>query len=229
MPPAADYYDATMGTGLVLTHVLVAALSAGSGGQPGAAGQPGATGQAGATGQPGAAGQRAAQERPPDFRVQIEAVADFAIRAQAYSDLRRKLERGLPALHVTEDAAALLDRERALRDRIRAARAHEKQGSIFTPEVSGVFKEKLQIHRNPATCAALLDENPGAIDVGVNDKYPEHQPMSTMPANVLAELPRLPEDMEYRFLGRDLILVDTRARLVVDRMPLATLCSNDVK
>jgi hypothetical protein len=198
-----------MGTGLLITRVLVAAVAAAGGGQP------------------GAAGHQAAQGRPPDFRVQIEAVADFAIRTQAYSDLRRELERGLPALRVTDDAAELLNRERALRDRIRAARAREKQGSIFTPAVSGVFKEKLQIHKNPATCAALLDENPGAIDVGVNDKYPEHKPMSTMPANVLAELPRLPEDIEYRFLGRDLILVDTRARLVVDRMPLATLCSNE--
>jgi hypothetical protein len=173
-----------------------------------------------------AQGQPAAQERPPDFRVQIfgEVLADFTVRTRAYSDLRRDLERGLPALPATHDAAALLNRERALRDRMRAARAREKQGSIFTPPVSRAFKEKLQVHRSGTTCEALLDDNPGSIDLRVNEKYPEHKPMSTMPANVLAELPRLPDDMEYRFAGRDLILVDTRARLVVDRMPAAILC-----
>jgi len=37
-------------------------------------------------------------------------------------------------------------------------------------------------------------------------------------------LPRLAEDIEYRLLGDNLILLDTRARLVVDRMPSAILC-----
>jgi hypothetical protein len=167
------------------------------------------------------------QERQPDFRVQIwgDLVADFTIRIQAYSDLRKELERGLPALRVTDDAAELLNREHALAERIRAARSRAKQGDIFTPAVSAAFKEKLQGQTNPAMCAALADDNPGPLEIRTNGTYPEHKPMSTMSAGVLAALPRLAEDIEYRFVGRDLILVDTRARLVVDRMPLAILCS----
>jgi hypothetical protein len=167
------------------------------------------------------------QERPPDFRVQVwgDAVADFTIRVRAYSDLRANIERGLPALRVTADSKELLDREHALADRIRAARDRAKQGDIFTPSVSAAFKEKLQGRTNPVTCAALADDNPGALEIRPNSTYPEHKPMSTMPADVLAVLPRLADDVEYRFAGRDLILVDTRARLVVDRMPLAIFCS----
>jgi hypothetical protein len=47
-----------------------------------------------------------------------------------------------------------------------------------------------------------------------------------MPPNVLAALPALPEDIEYRFAGRQLFLFDTRAGIVIDRMPSATLCRN---
>ena len=168
-----------------------------------------------------------AQKRPPDFKVQIwgDAIADFVIRVQAYSDLRKGLERGLPVLRVTDDARELLTREHALAERIRAARSRARQGDILTPGVSEAFKEMLRLQASPSTCAALGDDNPGALEVGTNDRYPEHKPMSTMPANVLAALPRLAEDVEYRLLGRDLILVDTRARLVLDRMPLAILCS----
>ena len=44
-----------------------------------------------------------------------------------------------------------------------------------------------------------------------------------MPPNVLAALPRLPDDIEYRFMGRDLILLDTRANVIIDRVPDALL------
>jgi hypothetical protein len=42
-----------------------------------------------------------------------------------------------------------------------------------------------------------------------------------MPPNVLAALPKLPADLEYRFLGRHLVLVDTRASVIIDRIPYA--------
>jgi hypothetical protein len=168
-----------------------------------------------------------AQERPPDFRVQIwgDAAADFNFRVQAYRDLRAELERGLPPLRMTSDGKELLDREHALADRIRRARADARQGDIFTPSISQAFKERMQPRLNPDTCAALADDNPGTLKIRPNGKYPEHQPMSTMSADVLAVLPRLADDVEYRFLGGDLILVDLRSRLVVDRLPLAIACA----
>jgi hypothetical protein len=45
-----------------------------------------------------------------------------------------------------------------------------------------------------------------------------------VPVNILARLPRLPDDIEYRFLGRDLILLDARARVILDRIPSAIPC-----
>jgi hypothetical protein len=37
-----------------------------------------------------------------------------------------------------------------------------------------------------------------------------------MPPQILAALPKLPEDLEYRFIGDRLILLDAHANLVVD-------------
>lgn len=46
--------------------------------------------------------------------------------------------------------------------------------------------------------------------------YPENEPLSTVPPNVLMTLPMLPEDMEYRFVGKHMILRDARANLIID-------------
>jgi hypothetical protein len=37
----------------------------------------------------------------------------------------------------------------------------------------------------------------------------------------LAALPKLPKELEYRFLGRDLVLWDLHAGLIVDFIPRA--------
>jgi hypothetical protein len=53
----------------------------------------------------------------------------------------------------------------------------------------------------------------------VNAKYPEGAALPTVPANLLATLPQLPEDLEYRIVGKDLILRDVHANVVVDFIP----------
>ena len=167
------------------------------------------------------------QDRPPpDFKVQIvgEVSVEFGQRIRSYADLRSELERDLPPLRSTDDAAAIIRRERELARRLRAARAKAREGDIFTPAVSIEFRKALQTQTNAETCQALFDDNPGALAVRINGTYPEHKPLSTMAPNVLEVLPRLPADVEYRFLGRHLVLVDTRAQLLVDRMTSAIQC-----
>jgi hypothetical protein len=165
-------------------------------------------------------------QRAPDFKVQIwgEVSIEFRERLDAYAELRRKLERGLPPLRVTDDARELVERVRKLGERIRAARRSAKEGDVLTPAVSAAFRKALAAETNATTCAALLDENPGKMGLHINDTYPTHEPFSTMPPNVLAALPRMPEDIEYRLEGHDLLLLDMRARLVIDRMTFAVRC-----
>jgi hypothetical protein len=84
-----------------------------------------------------------------------------------------------------------------------------------------VFRNALLLEVDAKTWASIMDDNPGAFSVRINGTYPDKKPLSTVPANVLAVLPRLPNDVQYRFLGRHLVLFDTRARVILDGIPYA--------
>jgi hypothetical protein len=49
----------------------------------------------------------------------------------------------------------------------------------------------------------------------VNERWPGTA-LTTMPPDLLAILPPLPRELEYRFVHRDLVLWDVRADLIVD-------------
>jgi hypothetical protein len=168
------------------------------------------------------------QPKTPDFSVQIwgDIAEDFSARVWSYFALRRELEHGLPALIVTEDPAYIRRAELALAKKIRVARARAKQGDIFTPAISVEFKKILLHTMGAGTWAAIMDDNPGMFSTRINGTYSKKRPLSTVPPNVLAVLPSLPADIQYRFVGRHLILHDTRANVILDRMPDAIPCAH---
>jgi hypothetical protein len=53
----------------------------------------------------------------------------------------------------------------------------------------------------------------------VNQPYPDGLPLQSMPPSVLMNLPKLPPELEYRAVGRELVLRDIAANLVVDIIP----------
>jgi len=168
-------------------------------------------------------------DRPdnPVFKVQAWGFisADFSERVSNYVELRTSLEKGLPVLTVTDDPGEIWRAQRALAKAIRVARAGARQGDIFTSTISAELRDVLLVETNPATMAIIMDENPGDLSRRINRAYPTGQPFASMPAGMLAVLPRLPDDLQYRFLGRALILIDTRTNLIVDRMPCAIGCA----
>jgi len=152
-------------------------------------------------------------------------VAEFSARISAYAELRRTLEEGLPGLVVTANNNEIRRAEEALARRIRLARERAKQGDIFTPAINSAFKQLLMGVTKPGICAAILEDNPGSIPFRPNAPYPRDSSLSTVPPSVLGVLPTLPDDVQYRFLDRDLILYDTRANMMLDRIPSAIRCS----
>jgi hypothetical protein len=159
------------------------------------------------------------------FRIQVwgDLETDFGSLISSYYKLRGRLEKGLPALTVTDRPAEIGAAQLALATRIRAARTGE--GEIFTAAISGSFKEMLILEVDEGTMAAVMDDNPGEFAHQINGTYPDAMPFATMPVNLLAALPRLPADLEYRFTGHHLILVDTRANVILDRISCAIECS----
>ena len=162
----------------------------------------------------------------PDFQVQIwgDSAQTFIARMNAYAELRAKLEKGLKALAVTTKPVEILNAETALAERIRVARAKAKRGDIFSRSVRRGFRAALLAETDAGTCAAIRDDNPGDFDFRINGTYPKREPVSTVPPNLLAALPELPPDVHYRFLGRDLVLHDTRANIILDDIPEAIRC-----
>jgi hypothetical protein len=171
----------------------------------------------------------ATRDRPenPVFRVQAwgAIAADFSERVSNYVELRSRLEKGLPDLTVTDDPGEIWLAQRALANRVRAARADARPGDIFTATISAEFRNVLLVETNPGTMAAIMDDNPGDVSRRINRAYPAGKPRASMPAGMLAVLPGLPDDFQYRFLGRALVLIDTRTNLIVDRMPCAIGCA----
>jgi hypothetical protein len=157
------------------------------------------------------------------------AVKDFVERVQNYWNLHKKIEGTVPPINKKKepDPAVIVDHERKLAAGIRAARPKAAEGDIFTPPVQKVLIETIKQELSSgtgATARAMIlgegnpknPESAAKVDLVVNGIYPSSAPLSTVPPSVLLKLPKLPDGMEYRFVGRHLILYDSKANLIVD-------------
>jgi hypothetical protein len=64
------------------------------------------------------------------------------------------------------------------------------------------------------------DDEGGWPPLTVNGAFPWLAGNAMWPF-MIETLPALPAELEYRFVGRDLVLLDVRAELVVDILPAA--------
>ena len=151
------------------------------------------------------------------------ALATMNDRLKDYVAVHKKVEEELPKLPTDASPEQIDKHQRGFEARLRAARASAKQGDIFTPEAQAVIKRLLAaVFDGPEgkqLLSSILDENPAGMKLTVNMRYPDSVPVSTMPPEVLQTLPKLSEDMEYRFIGRHLILLDAHSHVVADYIP----------
>ena len=174
-----------------------------------------------------------AQPPPPqptmpavEFTVEVlgTTLGEFTEKMDAYAALRQALQQGLPPLALTDQPSEIQRAERLLAQRIREARARAGRGDIFTESIRRAFRQLLRPVTNAATCQLIRVDNPGEFEYRLNSEYPKDAPLSTVPASMLNVMPRLPEDVFYRFLDRDLILHDSRANIILDRIDNAIRC-----
>jgi hypothetical protein len=179
-----------------------------------------ATACAGQSG-PTSVSQRAGAEKAsPQVNAHAQVLQEFKQRVEAYVQMRNKADDGVPKQKQTNEPADIKNAQDGLAKRIMSARAGAKRGEIFTPEIATHFRRLVRPEVKDADTKQLIqDDNPGAIPFKVNGPYPSDAPLSTVPPNVLASLPELPMEIEYRFIGKHLILRDARANIVIDYMP----------
>jgi len=154
---------------------------------------------------------------------ETQAVADFEKRVNDYAALRNKLEGELEPLGEESKPEEIELHRESLRALIKKSRATAKPGEFFTPEMLALVKRLCATtvaREGQQVESTIMDENPGKLpNVGVNDRYPDGIPVTTMPVQLLETLPKLPEYVEYRFLGKRLVLVDAGAGIVLDITP----------
>jgi hypothetical protein len=173
---------------------------------------------------PGLAGQaRAPQASEEEARV----FKIFTARVQQYVKLQKDVEASLPALKPANEGARIAEHQHALARRIAQARRGAHQGDIFTGEVTRQFRRIIRgvFQGSEARLArrTIRQDDPSKVIVRlhVNDIYPENIPLTTTPPTLLSKLPQLPQELAYRIVGRDLMLKDTTAGLIVDLIPNA--------
>jgi hypothetical protein len=146
-----------------------------------------------------------------------DADAAFNRAVASYVALHRSSTVGLSA--TSDDLIATQNRAVLLAKRIQGARQNARAGDILGPaagRIRTMVATEIAGRNGPAILSSIEQSNVHGARVRINHRYPPGLPRVTMPAPILAQLPVVPEELEYRFLGRSLMLVDTRAELIVD-------------
>ena len=147
-----------------------------------------------------------------------QAMVEFKRRVDGYLELRKAVTQKYPEVKETGNPAKIHEREVNLGKGIAMARANAKAGDLFGP----VSRQLLTIvendwnSRSPADQKAILSELPRGLMLKVNQPYPSNIPLASVPSKLLAQLPMLPEELEYRLVDRRLLLRDRDANVIVD-------------
>jgi hypothetical protein len=140
---------------------------------------------------------------------------EFNARVQEYIETHRRLAAGIEQ-PLCADPEELYRQADALASAIREARPLAKEGDIFTPGVAMTFRGRIAalVSRFKIDVGAIEAQTEGELDVQVHNTLPPY--FDPALAIIVRNLPALPPELEYRFVGRQLVLIDLGANLVVD-------------
>jgi hypothetical protein len=150
------------------------------------------------------------------------AIARFTKVVNKYVELHRLVENPMSPRTMSSDPEQIARASDRLAAAIREARPTAGPGRLFTPQVADFFRRRIATAVRDVECdvANWLDEMeeaslPGVSSPVANGSFPWGFGDVAWPS-VLWRLPLLPEELEYRFAGRDIVILDVHANLVVD-------------
>ena len=167
------------------------------------------------------AGPLAAQTQKPAIQSdeQTAALKDFEKRLNGYVALRAKLAKALKPLSPTVSASDLAARQESLAAALRTSRKMAKQGDLIPTPVASqlrtVVKADFQ-QRKPDARQAAFSEVADAGTPIINRTDPAKAALPTVPPLLLAKLPVLPDNLQYRFIDRHLVILDGDTQLIID-------------
>jgi hypothetical protein len=155
--------------------------------------------------------------------VEGAAINQFDAAIAKYLALRKKLLGEVPGPVPESMAPKLTQASDALAAAIQRARPNARPGDLFVPPVTTVIKRRVvdvvQKDNLGPILATIDDEEAGPKEPSIHMRFPAASPMATMPPSLLAVLPKLPKELEYRIIGSYLILRDVDAALILDVIP----------
>ena len=153
------------------------------------------------------------------------AAENFDKQIKSYVQLRNKVRENAPKLSKDSTPEQIHAYRTALEESVRNARSGAKRGEFFRPDIAEYIRRTLKTEFQAKDRRELRDtifetELQGVV-LRVNYPYAQSAEFSEMPATLLAKLPQLPKDLRYRFVGRNMLLVDRESNLIIDYMPEA--------
>jgi hypothetical protein len=151
-----------------------------------------------------------------------QTVAAFDERVKAYVKMREGLEEKLPKLSKDAKPEEIEAHKKIFQKLVQGARAGAKQGDVFTADsgayIRKVIKTELDSQEKKEVRQTVLEAENKAVPIRVNYTYPESEELVEMPPTLLLKLPQLPKQVKFRFVRRNLLLVDRENGLIIDYM-----------
>lgn len=156
---------------------------------------------------------------------EVAALAQFDAAIAKYMALRQRLRNELAGPVPNSTAPELTRASDNIAAAIQRARAGARQGNIFSAPVTMVVKRWVDDVIRRDNLGPMLtdidDETPTLKAPSIHLRFPAASQMATMPPSMLARLPALPKELEYRIVGNYLVLRDVDAALILDYIPAA--------
>ena len=148
----------------------------------------------------------------------------FSQRVDEFVRLHNSVEATLPKLKPTDLPEMITAHQQALARKIRETRPGARRGDIFMDDAREAFRRTIHSefqgpHASNARATIRQGDPVKAVRLRVNQPYPDALPYTTVPPTLLLKLPKLPAEVVYRIVDRDLVLLDVKANLVVDWIP----------
>lgn len=158
----------------------------------------------------------------PLTKQEKQTLAAFDKRVKLYVKQRARVKARIPKLPKDATPEQITANEKALIEGVRAARNGAKPGDLLTRDIAAQIRATLKeefkgTDRQEIRKIALEAETKG-VPLRVNYPYPDTKEFAEMPATVLVKLPTLPKEVKFRYVGRNLFIVDSDNNLIVDYM-----------
>lgn len=156
---------------------------------------------------------------------QKKLVNAFDNHVKDYLRQRNKVREKLPKLSKDATAEQIQSYQISFVEALRAMRAGTKPGYIFQPEIAdyirAIIKDEFKGRERVELRETVLEADTKGVPLRVNYPYPETKELTQIPPTLLLRLPQLPKEVKYRFVGMNMLLVDTDNGLIVDYMTKA--------